>query len=314
MTSKKRGLGKGLNAVFGESNILNTEEDDKISVSNTADGMNKADEGIKGDIMIKVSLIEPNMNQPRKEFRKEELDELTQSIKQYGVLQPIIVKKNGERYEIIAGERRWRAAQKAGLTEIPAVIREYSKRESIEISIIENIQRADLNPLEEARAYNSLLEEYGLKHEEIAERVSKGRAAITNSLRLLKLDESIQQLVAEKKLNQGQARALLSIEDKDLQKQAAQEVIKKDLNVRKVEQLVKLLQTAKKRQEKTDDESKETRDYSLFYKDYEEKIRSKFSAKVRINRKDKNKGRIEIEYYSQAELERIIELINSIRG
>jgi hypothetical protein len=314
MTSKKRGLGKGLNAVFGESNILNTEEDDKISVSNTADGMNKADEGIKGDIMIKVSLIEPNMNQPRKEFRKEELDELTQSIKQYGVLQPIIVKKNGERYEIIAGERRWRAAQKAGLTEIPAVIREYSKRESIEISIIENIQRADLNPLEEARAYNSLLEEYGLKHEEIAERVSKSRAAITNSLRLLKLDESIQQLVAEKKLNQGQARALLSIEDKDLQKQAAEEVIKKDLNVRKVEQLVKLLQTAKKRQEKTDDESKETRDYSLFYKDYEEKIRSKFSAKVRINRKDKNKGRIEIEYYSQAELERIIELINSIRG
>ena len=314
MTSKKRGLGKGLNAVFRESNILNTEEDDKISVSNTADGMNKADEGIKGDIMIKVSLIEPNMNQPRKEFRKEELDELTQSIKQYGVLQPIIVKKNGERYEIIAGERRWRAAQKAGLTEIPAVIREYSKRESIEISIIENIQRADLNPLEEARAYNSLLEEYGLKHEEIAERVSKSRAAITNSLRLLKLDESIQQLVAEKKLNQGQARALLSIEDKDLQKQAAQEVIKKDLNVRKVEQLVKLLQTAKKRQEKTDDESKETRDYSLFYKDYEEKIRSKFSAKVRINRKDKNKGRIEIEYYSQAELERIIELINSIRG
>lgn len=314
MTSKKRGLGKGLNAVFGESNILNTEEDDKILVSNTADGMNKADEGIKGDIMIKVSLIEPNMNQPRKEFRKEELDELTQSIKQYGVLQPIIVKKNGERYEIIAGERRWRAAQKAGLTEIPAVIREYSKRESIEISIIENIQRADLNPLEEARAYNSLLEEYGLKHEEIAERVSKSRAAITNSLRLLKLDESIQQLVAEKKLNQGQARALLSIEDKDLQKQAAEEVIKKDLNVRKVEQLVKLLQTAKKRQEKTDDESKETRDYSLFYKDYEEKIRSKFSAKVRINRKDKNKGRIEIEYYSQAELERIIELINSIRG
>lgn len=314
MTSKKRGLGKGLNAVFGESNILNTEEDDKISVSNTADGMNKADEGIKGDIMIKVSLIEPNMNQPRKEFRKEELDELTQSIKQYGVLQPIIVKKNGERYEIIAGERRWRAAQKAGLTEIPAVIREYSKRESIEISIIENIQRADLNPLEEARAYNSLLEEYGLKHEEIAERVSKSRAAITNSLRLLKLDESIQQLVAEKKLNQGQARALLSIEDKDLQKQAAEEVIKKDLNVRKVEQLVKLLQTAKKRQEKTDDESKETRDYSLFYKDYEEKIRSKFSAKVRINRKDKNKGRIEIEYYSQAELERIIELINSIRA
>ena len=314
MTSKKRGLGKGLNAVFGESNILNTEEDDKISVSNTADGMNKADEGIKGDIMIKVSLIEPNMNQPRKEFRKEELDELTQSIKQYGVLQPIIVKKNGERYEIIAGERRWRAAQKAGLTEIPAVIREYSKRESIEISIIENIQRADLNPLEEARAYNSLLEEYGLKHEEIAERVSKSRAAITNSLRLLKLDESIQQLVAEKKLNQGQARALLSIEDKDLQKQAAEEVIKKDLNVRKVEQLVKLLQTAKKRQEKTDDERKETRDYSLFYKDYEEKIRSKFSAKVRINRKDKNKGRIEIEYYSQAELERIIELINSIRG
>lgn len=313
MTSKKRGLGKGLNAVFGESNILNTEEDDKISVSNTADGMNKADEGIKGDIMIKVSLIEPNMNQPRKEFRKEELDELTQSIKQYGVLQPIIVKKNGERYEIIAGERRWRAAQKAGLTEIPAVIREYSKRESIEISIIENIQRADLNPLEEARAYNSLLEEYGLKHEEIAERVSKSRAAITNSLRLLKLDESIQQFVAEKKLNQGQARALLSIEDKDLQKQAAEEVIKKDLNVRKVEQLVKLLQTAKKRQEKTDDESKETRDYSLFYKDYEEKIRSKFSAKVRINRKDKNKGRIEIEYYSQAELERIIELINSIR-
>lgn len=312
MAIKKRGLGKGLNAVFGDSNFTDADREGKISLSDINDnkpGQYSNDSNKNGEVLLKTSLIEPNLNQPRKKFNKEELAELAESINRYGVLQPIIVRKDKDRYEIIAGERRWRAAQAAGLAQIPAIIREYSNQEAMEISIIENIQRADLNPVEEARAYHSLLKEYGLKHEEIAARVSKNRATITNSLRLLKLDKTIQQFLIDGKLSQGQARALLAIEDSDLQKKAAEDIIKKGLNVREVEKLVKSLQKPKPEENTTLEDS---RDYSIFYKEYEDKIRDILSTKVHINRKDKNKGRIEIEYYSSDELERIIELIKTI--
>lgn len=312
MAIKKRGLGKGLNAVFGDSNFTDADGEGKISLSDINDNKPEQysnDSNKNGEVLLKTSLIEPNLNQPRKKFNKEELAELAESINRYGVLQPIIVRKDKDRYEIIAGERRWRAAQAAGLAQIPAIIREYSNQEAMEISIIENIQRADLNPVEEARAYHSLLKEYGLKHEEIAARVSKNRATITNSLRLLKLDKTIQQFLIDGKLSQGQARALLAIEDSDLQKKAAEDIIKKGLNVREVEKLVKSLQKPKPEENTTLEDS---RDYSIFYKEYEDKIRDILSTKVHINRKDKNKGRIEIEYYSSDELERIIELIKTI--
>lgn len=312
MAIKKRGLGKGLNAVFGDSNFTDADGEGKISLSDINDnkpGQYSNDSNKNGEVLLKTSLIEPNLNQPRKKFNKEELAELAESINRYGVLQPIIVRKDKDRYKIIAGERRWRAAQAAGLAQIPAIIREYSNQEAMEISIIENIQRADLNPVEEARAYHSLLKEYGLKHEEIAARVSKNRATITNSLRLLKLDKTIQQFLIDGKLSQGQARALLAIEDSDLQKKAAEDIIKKGLNVREVEKLVKSLQKPKPEENTTLEDS---RDYSIFYKEYEDKIRDILSTKVHINRKDKNKGRIEIEYYSSDELERIIELIKTI--
>lgn len=301
---KKRGaLGKGVDSI-----IIPSRE----KKSSDEGGLNeRADKKEEGEWMVRTALVEPNMNQPRKEFNKEELEELTESIKQYGVLQPIIVKRKGNAYEIIAGERRWRAAQAAGLKEIPVIIREYTDQEAMEISIIENIQRADLNPIEEARAYRSLMEEYGLKHEEIALKVSKNRTTITNSLRLLKLDESIQILMIEGKISSGHARALLSVENKEDQIKLAEEIIKKGLNVREVERLVKAL--GRKKKEKTKEEESE-RDISIFYKKFEDRIRDIFSTKVHINRKDKNKGRIEIEYYSQAELERIMDLIRSIES
>lgn len=302
---KRKALGKGLDSLIPRGQADEKRRNEGIRNES-------GDIESSGELILKISLIEPNINQPRKEFNKDELDELTQSVQQYGVLQPIIVQKKGSRYEIIAGERRWRAALAAGLKEIPAIIREYSDREAMEISIIENIQRADLNPIEEARAYKSLMEEYNLKHEEIALKVSKNRTTITNALRLLKLDESIQLLMIEGKISSGHARALLALEDKSLQKTLAEEIIAKGISVRETEKLVK--NAGKRTGKKKEKEKEEERDLSIFYKEFENRIRDVFSTKVNINRKDKNKGRIEIEYYSQAELERIMELIQSIES
>ena len=295
MNEKKRGLGRGLNA------LINTGSDTENNKENT-----KENHEYK-EVFINISLVEPNRNQPRKEFDKESLSELANSIKQYGILQPIIVQKNGDMYEIIAGERRWRAAKEAGLTEVPVIVRDYDKQKVMEISIIENIQREDLNPIEEAMAYQSLMEEYGLKHDELAEKVSKNRSTITNSMRLLKLSKNIQQMLIDGKISTGHAKVLLSVEDINEQEKIAQELIDKSLSVRELEKLVKKHTKPRKKKDDKDD-----KDYSLFYREYEDRLKDILGTKVQINTKDKNKGRIEIDYYSAAELERIVELLNSI--
>ena len=264
----------------------------------------------RGEHLVKVSLIEPNGGQPRKNFNEEELKELAESIKNYGILQPILVQKKGTSYEIIAGERRWRAAKLAGLKEVPVVLREYDKQKAMEIALIENVQREDLNPIEEAKAYQQLIKEFNLTQEEIAARVSKNRATITNSMRLLKLDEEIQDLLIQGVITSGHARALLSLEDKALQKKAAKEITDKGLSVRETEKLVKKLGKPISRSEKSENKDQAL---SLIFQELEERMKTIIGTKVTIHNKDKSKGRIEIEYYSEAELERIVEMIESIR-
>lgn len=300
----KKGLGKGLGAIFGEDVIKESEEETAKSKSA---GVEKS-----GERMIKLSLIEPNREQPRKKFDEEQLAELAESIKQYGVLQPLLVQKKGTFYEIIAGERRWRAAKMAGLKEVPVVLREYSKQESMEIALIENVQRSDLNPIEEALAYDSLVKEFGLTQEEIASRVSKNRATITNTMRLLKLDQQIQEMLIQGMLSSGHARALLPLEKKELQLKAAKMILDGSLSVRETERLVKRL-TKESGDEKKEKQKEKDEKLSLIYQNLEERMKHVMGTKVSIHNKDKNKGRIEIEYYSEAELERIVELIESIQ-
>ena len=296
----KRGLGKGLNALFGESGY----EPEKTA----APEPEKESEAVKSDVTVKISSIIANEKQPRKNFNEEELSQLTESVKQYGVLQPLLVKKEGEKYRIIAGERRYRAAKEAGLKEIPVVIRDYTSQQAAEVSIIENVQRADLNPMEEAMAYQMLIDDYGLKQEEIAGKVSKNRTTITNALRLLKLSEKVRLMVAQGSLSAGHARTLVPVEDEDIQYALAKEVVEKQLSVRETERLVK--QSGRKKPER---KNKVEPDYSIFFREYEDKMKEILGTKVHINRRDKNKGRIEIDYYSQNELERIMELLGKIR-
>ena len=303
----KKGLGKGLGAIFGEDIVKESNEElTKVKRSLPAE-----EEETKGSLMVKISLIEPNRDQPRKDFNEEELQELAESIKNYGVLQPLLVQKKGTSYELIAGERRWRAAKLAGLKEVPVVLREYSKQQAMEIALIENVQRADLNPIEEAQAYQQLVKEFHLTQEEIAARVSKNRATITNAMRLLKLDEEIQNLLIKGAISSGHARAILSLEDKQLQKKAAKEVLDKRLSVRETEKLVKRL--ARASVEKNERTEKKDDALALIFQDLEERMKTIMGTKVSIHNKDRNKGRIEIEYYSEAELERIVEMIESIR-
>ena len=258
---------------------------------------------------LKLNLIEPNSEQPRKNFDEESLQELADSIKQYGILQPLIVQKKGNHYEIIAGERRWRAAKLAGITDVPVLIREYDKQQTMEIALIENVQRADLNPIEEAQAFQQLIQEFHLTQEEIANRVSKNRATITNSMRLLKLDVRVQDMLADGKISSGHARALLGLEGGERQYQVAVKITEEKLSVRDVEKLVKMMNRPPK--EKKPEKGP---DIDLIYRQVEDKLKSIMGTKVVINQKDKNKGRIEIEYYSQEELERLIELMESLRA
>ena len=303
----KKGLGRGLGAIFGEDVVKESNEE----LANTKKAISSPQEETGGEIMVKVSLIEPNRDQPRKDFNEEELQELAESIKNYGVLQPLLVQKKGTSYELIAGERRWRAAKLAGLREVPVVLREYNKQQAMEIALIENVQRSDLNPIEEAQAYQQLVKEFHLTQEEIAVRVSKNRATITNAMRLLKLDSQIQDLLIKGMISSGHARALLSLEDGQLQKKAAQEMLDRGLSVRETEKLVKKmgkdLSPKEEKAEKRDDA------LTLIFRELEERMKSIMGTKVSIHNKDKNKGRIEIEYYSEAELERIVEMIESIR-
>ena len=258
---------------------------------------------------LKLNLIEPNSEQPRKNFDEESLQELADSIRQYGILQPLIVQKKGNHYEIIAGERRWRAAKLAGITDVPVLVREYDKQQTMEIALIENVQRADLNPIEEAQAFQQLIQEFHLTQEEIANRVSKNRATITNSMRLLKLDVRVQDMLADGKISSGHARALLGLEEGERQYQVAVKINEEKLSVRDVEKLVKMMNRPPK--EKKPEKGP---DIDLIYRQVEDKLKSIMGTKVVINQKDKNKGRIEIEYYSQEELERLIELMESLRA
>lgn len=307
----KKGLGKGLGAIFGEDVVKENKEETEKKAKAKAEAKAAEEMDEKGRIlMLKLDLVQPNKEQPRKTFDEEKINELAESIKNYGVLQPLLVQKNDSFYEIIAGERRWRAAKAAGLKEVPAVLKEYSKQEAMEISLIENVQRADLNPIEEALGYRQLIDEFGLTQEEIAVRVAKSRAAITNTMRLLKLDEQIQNMLVQGVITSGHARALLSLEDIQMQLKAAKEILDKKLSVRETERLVKRLQkeaSGEKKEEKKKDET-----LALIYQDLEDRMKSVMGTKVSIHNKDKNKGRIEIEYYSEAELERIVEMIESI--
>ena len=307
----KKGLGKGLGAIFGEDVVKESKEETEKKAKAKAEAKAAEEMDDKGRIlMLKLDLVQPNKEQPRKTFDEEKINELAESVKNYGVLQPLLVQKKGSFYEIIAGERRWRAAKAAGLKEVPAVLKEYSKQEAMEISLIENVQRADLNPIEEALGYRQLIDEFGLTQEEIAVRVAKSRTAITNTMRLLKLDEQIQNMLVQGVITSGHARALLSLEDTQMQLKAAKEILDKKLSVRETERLVKRLQkeaSGEKKEEKKKDET-----LALIYQDLEDRMKSVMGTKVSIHNKDKNKGRIEIEYYSEAELERIVEMIESI--
>ena len=312
--AKRTGLGKGLGAIFGDEVMESAAEEQEAkhqAKSKKAQEPEKKEEDsdIGKELMVKVTSIEPNREQPRKDFNEEAMGELAESMKVYGVLQPLLVQKKGDYYEIIAGERRWRAAKLAGLKEVPVVIREYTKQQTMEIALIENVQREDLNPIEEAKAYQRLIQEIELKQEEIAARVGKSRVTITNSMRLLKLDERVQEMLIQNQITGGHARALLTVEDGELQYKLAGKIIAENLSVREIEKIVKSLSKKKNPKEKNvEDES-----LALIFRDLEERMKSAMGTKVSINRKDKNKGRVEIEYYSESELERIVELIESIR-
>lgn len=263
---------------------------------------------VKAEEYVNISLVYPNKNQPRKAFDEEALSELAESIKNYGIISPIIVKKNDDFYEIIAGERRWRAAKLAGLKQVPVIVREYDEQAAAEISIIENIQRENLNPIEEAKAYRRLMDDYSLKQDEIAEKVAKSRVFITNSLRLLKLDERVQRMLEDKLISAGHARAILAISDSDGQYEIAQKAFHNNLSVRDIEKLVR---DYGKVQIKSEPES-EAEGIKLAYEDMGLKLSEALGTKVSINRKKDNKGRVEIYYSSIEQLEELMsQIINN---
>lgn len=295
MAVKKTGLGKGLDSLIPTQAVNKKEVKKEEAPVKTIIK--------KEEIKLRLSEIEPNRSQPRKKFDEDSLLELADSIKQFGLLQPLLVQKKKDYYEIIAGERRWRAAKMAGLKEVPVIIKDFSDQEIVEISLIENIQRENLNPIEEAQAYKRLLTEFHLKQDEVAERVSKSRTAVTNSIRLLKLDERVQQMVIDDMISTGHARTLLAIEDKDLQYQFAMKIFDEKLSVREVERLMKNL-------DKQKPEKKEEKN-SFIYHDLEERMKAILGTKVSINHKSNNQGKIVIDYYSNDELERILYFFQS---
>lgn len=300
MAVKRGGLGKGLDSLIT----------DKVGSGNTTvEATNtKKTEPDKDVTFVKIGKVEPNREQPRKNFDEDALLELSESVKQYGVLQPLLVQDKKDYYEIIAGERRWRAAKLAGLKEVPVIIKNLTEQEIVEISLIENIQRENLNPIEEALAYKRLLNEFNLKQDEVAERVSKSRTAVTNSMRLLKLDERVQQMVIDDLISTGHARALLGIADGEQQYALAQQIFDEKLSVRETEKMVKKSQKQKTEAPKPAVDNS----MSVFYEDMEQKLKAIMGTKVAIHQKNNQKGKIEIDYYSTDELERIMELFQSI--
>lgn len=298
MAVKRKGLGKGLDSLIPENKSV------KPAVK-----PEKAEESVKtGEQMLKINQVEPNREQPRKHFEEDALLELADSIKQYGVLQPLLVRKRKDYYEIIAGERRWRAAKLAGVKEVPVIIKEYTEQQAVEIALIENIQRENLNPIEEAMAFKKLLTEFNLKQDEVAERVSKSRTAVTNSMRLLKLGEKVQQMIIDDMITTGHARALLAIDDEEQQYLLATKIFDEKLSVRETEKLIKSLKNPKKQVKVV-----KTVENAFVYDELAEKMKRVLGTKVSISPKGNGKGKIEIEYYSDDELERMFEMITSVQ-
>ncbi len=291
----KKGLGKGLDS------LISSKIDKKVEKA-----VESKDSKVSREMLLPIAKIEPNRGQPRKAFKEEALQELAESIKLHGIIQPLVVRENGELYEIIAGERRFRAARLAGLKEVPVLVKNYEAQELYEVALIENIQREDLNAIEEAVAYRKLIEEYSLTQEQVAERVSKSRVAITNALRLLKLDDRVQQLLIDGELSAGHARALLSLEDKELQYVTAQKILSGKWSVRDAENYVKKLLNPVEEVAKAPKNTAE----DIIYGEFEEKLKRAMGTKVSIHRKDGNKGKIEIEYYSLDEFERLMQLFD----
>jgi ParB family chromosome partitioning protein len=294
----KRGLGKGLDSLIPTNVMMESEV--KHSTVSTA---SSPEEEKDGTLMVKLSKVEPNREQPRKNFDEDSLQELAESLKQFGMLQPILVQNRGDYYEIIAGERRWRAAKIAGLKEVPVIVRKLTDQEIVEISLIENIQREDLNPIEEAQAYKRLLTEFHLKQDEVAERVSKSRTAVTNSMRLLKLCDEVQKMVVDDMISTGHARALISIEDPEEQYLIAQKIFDEKLSVREVEKLVKDLHKPPK------PPKEENKTLQAIYQEISERLKQSLSTKVSVSAKQNGAGKIEIEFYNHEDLERLLERI-----
>ena len=294
----KRGLGKGLDSLI-PTNVMMESEVKHATVSTASSPEEEKD----GTLMVKLSKVEPNREQPRKNFDEDSLQELAESLKQFGMLQPILVQNRGDYYEIIAGERRWRAAKIAGLKEVPVIVRELTDQEIVEVSLIENIQREDLNPIEEAQAYKRLLTEFHLKQDEVAERVSKSRTAVTNSMRLLKLCDEVQKMVVDDMISTGHARALISIEDPEEQYLIAQKIFDEKLSVREVEKLVKDLHKPPK------PPKEENKTLQAIYQEISERLKQSLSTKVSVSAKQNGAGKIEIEFYNHEDLERLLERI-----
>ncbi|WP_270645431.1 ParB/RepB/Spo0J family partition protein [Merdimonas faecis] len=301
MAVKSKGLGRGLDTLIPEKKSIKSSQKSETSMSA------EKQEPQNGELMMKINMVEPNRDQPRKNFEEDALLELADSIKQMGVLQPLLVRKRNDYYEIIAGERRWRAAKIAGLKEVPVIIKDYTEQEIVEIGLIENIQRENLNPIEEAMAYKKLLEEFHLKQDEVAERVSKSRTAVTNSMRLLKLNEKVQQMIIDDMITTGHARALLAIDDQEQQYILANKIFDEKLSVRETEKLIKDIKNPKKPKIKKPVEN------AFLYDDLANKMKEVMGTKVNISTKGNGKGKIEIEYYSDKELERMFDMIMSLR-
>ena len=320
MAGRKNGLGRGLDALFPDKKTASKENEVKFTAKvekktepavkvRIKNEKTEAQEKPAAERLVKISSVEPNLNQPRRHFDEDALMELSESIKQYGVLQPLLVSDKKDYFEIIAGERRWRAAKMAGLKEVPVVVKEFTDQEIVEISLIENIQREDLNAVEEAMAYKRLMDEFHLKQDEIADRVGKSRTAVTNSMRLLKLSAKVQQMLIDEMITAGHARAILAVSDMEKQESLAMRVFDEKLSVRETEKLVKAV-LAPPKENKPHSYSAE----DAAYENLEEKMKSIMGTKVLIHRKKNDKGKIEIEYYSRDELERIIDLFESIHN
>ena len=303
MAGKRNGLGKGLDSLIPNKTVK--EE----SASQQKVSKEKQEKNVgSGEILVKINEVEPNREQPRKEFDEDSLMELADSIRQFGILQPLLVQKKKDYYEIIAGARIWRPAKLAGIKDVPIIVKNYTDQEIVEISLIENIQRENLNPIEEAMAYKRLLEEFDLKQDEVAERVSKSRTAVTNSMRLLKLSERVQQMIVDDMISTGHARALLALDDEEQQYILANKIFDEKLSVRETEKLVKALKNPKK------EVKVQKQEHMFVYDNLEEHLKNIIGTKVSVNPKANGKGKIEIEYYSEEELERIYDLIMSIQS